>query len=193
MSDPRSPRTLVDDSRRNVLRLAGLAAAVGALGGLIKTTTASDDEAQAMNSAATGTNPAWNLPGDQPLPKVVKTEEEWQRLLTKDQFYVSRKKGTERAFTGATWDNHEKGVYRCVACGLELFSSETKYDSGTGWPSFWKPIAPDRVGTEVDKSFFSIRTEVHCARCDGHLGHVFDDGPPPTGLRYCMNSSAVVF
>ena len=125
--------------------------------------------------------------------KVVKTDEEWKKELTPEEYRILREKGTERAFTGKYWDHHEIGTYICAACGTELFESNTKFDSGCGWPSYFEPIDSNRIIYNDDSSFGMKRTEVICAKCDGHLGHVFDDGPPPTGLRYCINSGSMKF
>ena len=131
--------------------------------------------------------------GTEPSDKVKKTEAEWRKTLTREEFHILREKGTERAFTGKYWDSKAKGIYSCAGCGLELFSSDHKFRSGTGWPSFYKALSDQAVGRERDSSLWMTRTEIICSRCDGHLGHVFRDGPPPTGERFCVNGTALDF
>jgi len=190
-----------DQTSRKMTRrlfLGGGAAALGGIG-LFSMRKAPAVEASAANIANPGTVTIVNFSdagqnlGKETVPKIVKTDAEWRQQLSGNAFDIARRADTEMPYTGSTWNEHGKGIFRCICCDTALFDSKTKFDSGTGWPSFWAPIAKENVAEVTDNSLGMTRTEVKCKRCDAHLGHVFDDGPPPTGLRYCMNSASMRF
>lgn len=199
-SDPRNqvePKRIQDLGRRAFIVSAATAVSAAAFWGLRRSTVAAARPMTADEGPKTVTIVQFSADGKETgtgtVPRVIKTDDEWKKQLSPTSYRVTRHADTELPFTGNSWDLHERGLFRCICCDLALFRSETKFDSGTGWPSFWQPIAEENVVKTVNGSLMEVRTAVSCRLCDGHLGHVFDDGPAPTGLRYCMNSAAMRF